>query len=131
MKYPVTILLILLVASQTFSKWCLILEYQVNGDFISKNICVNRSTPLSCCKGKCYLNKKMTEDESQQQTPGKGAQKDETVLQVLHAGNPLPQPLMTVTGITHSTRHLSSEAQEYILSFFPPPRSNFFTGFTA
>jgi len=114
--------LILLIGAQTFSKWCLILEYQVNRDFISKNICVNRSTPLSCCKGKCYLNKKMADDESSQQVPGKGSQKDEPTLQVHQPENLLLRPLMTITLITHSTRHLTGQSQEHILSFFPPPR---------
>jgi len=112
----------MLIGAQTFSKWCLILEYQVNRDFISKTLCVNRSTPLSCCKGKCYLNKKMANDESSQQVPGKGAPKDEPTLQVHHHENLLLQPLFTVSLITHSTRHLPGQAQEYLLSFFPPPR---------
>lgn len=123
MKVPVTIALILLIGTQTFSKWCLILEYQINRDFISKTLCVNRSTPMSCCKGKCYLNKKMADDESQQQAPGKGTQRDEPVLQVHHHENLLLKPLFTVSLVTHSTRHLSGQTQEYILSFFPPPRS--------
>jgi hypothetical protein len=131
MKYPVTIALILLIASQTFSKWCLILEYQVNRDFIAKNLCVNRSTPLSCCKGKCYLHKKMANDESSQQAPGKGAQRDEPVLQVHHQENLLLQPLFTIPSITHSTRHLTGSSQEYILSFFTPPKPVSLPVFTA
>jgi hypothetical protein len=122
-KVPVTIALILLIGLQTFSKWCLILEYQVNRDFISKNLCVNRSNPLSCCKGGCYLKKKIAADESSQQTPGKGSQKGEPVLQAHPREYPLPQPLITATLIIHSTRHLAGQSQEVILSFFPPPRT--------
>jgi hypothetical protein len=124
LKYPATILLILLVTFQTFSKWFLILEYQVNRDFIAKNLCINRVSRegVSCCAGKCYLNKKLANDESAQQIPGKGGQRDETVLQVTHLANPLPQPLITSTLIVHSTRYCGHPSQEYILSFFPPPR---------
>ncbi|HLZ87173.1 MAG TPA: hypothetical protein VKQ52_08035, partial [Puia sp.] len=62
-KYPVTILLILLVATQTFSKWCLIAGFQVNRDYIASNLCVNRLNAISCCKGKCFLNKSLADDE--------------------------------------------------------------------
>ena len=125
LKYPVTIILILLIGLQTFSKWCLILEYQVNRDFIARNLCINRVNRerVSCCQGKCYLNKKMASDESSQQAPGKGGQKEETLLQVLHRDNPLPQPLITFALIRHSTRHLIGQPQEYLFAFFPPPRS--------
>jgi hypothetical protein len=122
-KYPVTILLLLLIALQTFSKWCLIAEFQVNRDFIAKNLCVNRFSPCACCKGKCYLNKKMAADESQQQAPGKGSQRDETLLQVHKPGNLLPEPVLFLSMIDHSTRHLDGCSQGWSLCFFPPPRT--------
>ena len=126
LKVPVTIFLILLVTLQTFSKWCLILEYQVNRDFIARNLCINRVNRerVSCCQGKCYLDKKMARDESSQQAPGKGGQKEETPLQLLHRDNPLPQPLITFIFTRHSTRHLCGQSQEYLFAFFPPPKSS-------
>ncbi|HEY4290374.1 MAG TPA: hypothetical protein VGN00_24910 [Puia sp.] len=122
-KYPVTILLLLLIALQTFSKWCLIAEFRINRDFIAKNLCVNRLTPYSCCKGKCYLNKKMAADESQQQVPGKGSQRDETLLQVHKPGNLLPEPVFFVTVIHHSTPYRESDSQDWPSRFFTPPRT--------
>jgi hypothetical protein len=124
-KATTTILLILLISLQTFSKWCVILDFQVNRDFIARNLCINRINRegVSCCKGKCYLNKKMAADESAQQAPGKGGQRDEVLLQVHHPDNPLPQPQITVTLIIHSTRHLDIPSQEYLFAFFPPPKA--------
>jgi hypothetical protein len=122
-KYPVTIVLILLIALQTFSKWCLILEYQVNKDFIAKNLCINRAKPLSCCAGKCYLDKKMATDESQQQTPGKSGQRDETPLQLFLQKDIVPQPSLTEISSTHSTRYIAPSTQAYLLSPFQPPQS--------
>ena len=124
-KYPVTILLILLITLQTFSKWCLIAEYRVNRDFISKNLCVNRSNPVSCCKGKCYLNKKIATEESQQQAPGRGAQREEVLLQQHTPDKLLSEPVLFVTGIDHSTRHLDGVAGDWSLSVYFPPRTVF------
>ena len=122
LKYPATILLILLMALQTFSKWCLILEYQVNRDYIAKTLCVNRSRPSCCCHGKCYLNKKMAADESSQQAPGKGGQKEESPLQVLSSINQLPELHTSATIAINPTRYLHSPSQEYIFSVFQPPQ---------
>jgi len=121
-KYPVTILLILLVAAQSFSKWCLIAEFQVNRDFIAQNLCVNRLNPISCCKGICFLNKKLADDESKQQAPGKGGQRDEVLLQVHRPENLLPEPVVTAFALRHFARYMDRAAQEYIPSFFAPPR---------
>lgn len=122
-KYPVTILLILLIGVQTFSKWCLILEYQVNKDFIAKTLCVNREKPMSCCKGKCYLNKKMASDESQQQAPGKSGQRDETSLQLFLQKNIVPQPSLTEISCVHATRYIDPSTQEHLFSPFEPPQA--------
>ncbi|MBS1661094.1 MAG: hypothetical protein JST68_08590 [Bacteroidetes bacterium] len=123
LKYPVTILLIVLIALQTFSKWCLIAEFQVNRDFIAKNLCVNRFNACSCCKGKCYLNKKIAEDESQQQAPIKGGQREETLLQTHVLGKMLPEPVCFVVSVFRSTRYIDSPSQEYLASSFEPPQA--------
>jgi hypothetical protein len=122
LKIPATILLILLIALQTFSKWCLILEYQVNRDFISKNLCVNRYRPSCCCHGKCYLNKKMAKDESQQQAPGKGGQKEESPIQLSASLNNLPELPAPVIITVNPTRYLASSSQEFLFSVFQPPQ---------
>ena len=123
-KYPVTIVLILLMAVQTFSKWCLILEYQVNKDFIAKNLCINRAKPSCCCQGKCYLNKKMAADESDQQAPSKGGQKEESTLQLFEEKNLLPQPIVMEVSIIHSTRYIDPSTQDHTLSQFEPPQQS-------
>lgn len=122
LKYPVTILLLLLTAVQTFPKWCLIAEFRINRDYIAKNLCVNRGRPSCCCKGKCYLKKRLAEDQSQQGTPGKDAWHEEMPLQVQRTGFELPAPEVTIILITHATRYLDDQPQDYIPSFFAPPR---------
>jgi hypothetical protein len=121
-KYPVTILLILLVAAQSFSKWCLITQFQVNRDYIARNLCVNRLNPVSCCKGTCFLNKKLSDDQSKQEAPGNGGQRDEVLLQVHRVENILPEPPVCIVVLQHASRYLAGAAQEYLPSFFAPPR---------
>ena len=42
--------------------------YNINKDYISSVLCINKAKPASTCKGKCYLSKKMDEQEKQEQT---------------------------------------------------------------
>lgn len=108
---------------QTFSKWCVILDYQVNKDFIAKTLCINRAKPMSCCQGKCHLNKSLAQDESQQQAPGKGGQRDESPLQLFSSRNIVPQPQLKEIVRIHSTRYIDPATQQYLQSDFEPPQA--------
>jgi hypothetical protein len=123
LKIPITIVLIALIALQTFSQWCLILDYQVNRDYIAKNLCVNRDNVSCCCKGKCFLNKKMAADQSQQQAPGKGGQKEESPVQLQASINTLPALQAPVLIVRNPARYLASCSQVFIHSVFQPPQA--------
>lgn len=82
----------LLVLTMTFSKSITWLEYQVNRDFISKNLCVNKFKPLVHCKGKCQLIKKMAgeqENDPSTPVPKLKAGIDETALPASNEFNPV------------------------------------------
>lgn len=107
---------------QTFSKWFVLLEFQVNQDYIAKNLCVNRAKPSCCCRGKCYLQKKMAADESQQQAPGKGGQREESPLQLFAEVNQLPEPYPAVVISVNPTRYLDSHTGRFGRGVFQPPQ---------
>jgi hypothetical protein len=65
MKLLFVPLLIMLLLTQTFSKWVLIIEFHVNKDFISKNLCINKILPKLHCNGKCQVMKRLAEEEKQ------------------------------------------------------------------
>lgn len=39
-----------------------VLDYMINYDYIARELCVNRDKPVLACNGKCYLEKKMVEN---------------------------------------------------------------------
>lgn len=75
MKLFVVPILILLVATQAFSKWVLLLEFRWNQDYIAKNLCENRAKPMLKCGGRCQLAKRLAAAEKEstplQSSPGK------------------------------------------------------------
>jgi hypothetical protein len=42
-------------------------SYFLNKSYIAKELCINRDKPKSDCNGKCYLAKKLKEEERQEQ----------------------------------------------------------------
>lgn len=44
---------------QLFSREVVVMSFELNRDFIAKNLCENRSRPQLNCNGKCYLAKKL------------------------------------------------------------------------
>jgi len=63
MKKIIAIVLLLGVLIQSMNKLVVILSYQVNKDYISKNLCENRNHPERKCCGKCYLKKQLNNTE--------------------------------------------------------------------
>ena len=71
MKFIVAPILIILIMTQVFSKWIVIVEFSMSRNYITKNLCENRYRPKMHCDGNCVLMKKMKKEEKQEQNaPG-------------------------------------------------------------
>ena len=44
------------------------IEYYTFKEYIVNNLCINRNNPKSCCEGKCYLEKRIKENNSDNST---------------------------------------------------------------
>ena len=73
------LLLLIVVAGSSFNKAIVLLDYSLNKNFIAAELCENRSTPKSCCQGKCFLKKQLQKEESAKNTSG--SVKEETNIQ--------------------------------------------------
>lgn len=54
---------------QTFSNSFILINYQMNKDYISKNLCENKDKPMLHCNGKCHLRKQLAKEEKKENTP--------------------------------------------------------------
>ena len=71
------IFLAFLLICQSFSSLFIVAGYEINKDFITKNICVNKNKPSLHCNGKCHLKKELSKD-SESETGTKGPQKEKS-----------------------------------------------------
>ena len=98
-------------------------EYAIDKEYISKNLCVKRNIPGNCCQGKCYLHEqlKMTGEPLK---PGTENNKknipDQKVEDHLKANGLFTCPFETVMILfcNYSSRIIDSQ----IMPFFVPPK---------
>jgi hypothetical protein len=55
------------VLFQSTSKLWILGAFYLNRNYISNTLCVNRFEAIPICKGQCYLNKELKENEKQEQ----------------------------------------------------------------
>lgn len=52
---------------QALSSLIILAAFHLNRDYISDNLCINRFDAIPLCKGSCYLEKQLSDNEQQQQ----------------------------------------------------------------
>jgi len=72
--------------------------------------------------GKCFLKKKLATDEDQQQSTGRSAHQEDTEVELFLQEQPRINFLLPTLINQHNLFYLNGKPQEFISSFFQPPR---------
>lgn len=64
-KQLISILFLTGLLFQFLSRYLILVDYSLNKTYIAQNLCENKNKPSMHCNGKCYLNKKLKEEEKQ------------------------------------------------------------------
>ncbi len=80
MKTTLTISLAFLFLLQTFTRTFIIVNYQVNKNYISNVLCENKEKTAMHCEGKCHLKKELEKEEKKESTPSGSKEKIEIIL---------------------------------------------------
>jgi hypothetical protein len=121
MKFILVPILIALLFTQTFSKWVIMIEYNLNRDFIASNLCVNKARPKLHCNGKCQMMKKLAEEEKQNSSNHNSAK---ISIQDLFFSNDITQPELPSLKSTPLSFNEEPPIPNYsspIASIFHPP----------
>ena len=102
------------------------IEYAVNKDYISKNLCINRHKALNCCEGKCYLEKQIRKsiepNNSKDNNTNKKIQNEEVKEFVsTHVAN----PELFKTYLTLLINPETPVTVSYVSAIFIPPKIKF------
>jgi hypothetical protein len=69
-------LLIIALVSTNFSSLFVYAGFELNRDFIAKNLCINRDKPWLHCNGKCYFMRKIKQAQEKEKSQERQSQKN-------------------------------------------------------
>jgi len=121
MKGVATIVLLLLLSVQTFSKWMWVLDYNLNRNYIAATLCVNKAKPMLHCNGQCQLAKKLAADDTNSNTSGNTVQKVELSTAFFKPETALNlAPLTAAVALPKAVYTLQPCTSEITAVFHPP-----------
>jgi hypothetical protein len=68
-KQILCVALVAVILLQTIGKTIVLANYEINKEYISKVLCVNKSKPKMHCNGKCHLKKELSKAEKREKLP--------------------------------------------------------------
>lgn len=108
------------VLLQNFSKIYTLLEFQVNREYIAKNLCVKKNEANNCCKGKCHLQKQLEEDDKK--LPSSDNSTKEKAETELVTQNYIALDLQAYSAVsTINTMYIHMVPETRLVSVFHPP----------
>jgi hypothetical protein len=82
MRTVLSIFLLVIFLLQSLIKVSILMDYQINQEFIATILCINKDQPKNTCKGQCYLSQQLekAEDNENKELPSSSRQQLETHL---------------------------------------------------
>jgi hypothetical protein len=122
MKNLFIILLSLGILFQSLNKGLIFVNFQVNKEYIAKNLCVKKAIQNNTCKGKCHLKKQLQEAEKKDQSPSQSSKQIEEFQIFCQQTLPFQfnHELLINREYTLFTEGVTSS---YSFSIFQPPRA--------
>jgi hypothetical protein len=121
LKKVVSILLIFAFLLQSTSQLWIMAAFKINQDYIAANLCINRFDEIPVCKGSCYLEKQLNQDQKQQQKfPDLKTKEINLFCQDNTTGLPT-QVVILNNNISYPKFNTSFITSAYLRSVFRPP----------
>jgi len=120
LKRLVPILFLAVVLFQSTSKLWILGAFYLNRDYIANTVCVNRFEAIPICKGQCYLDKELKENEKQEQNFPDLKQKE---VPLFYEENDAPGFISFTdqTNAIHAIYKAAIHVNAYHTSVFHPP----------
>ncbi|GAB3647275.1 hypothetical protein GCM10028791_08930 [Echinicola sediminis] len=83
MQKAFSIALIWVLLLPTLNRLSIVIDFEINQDFIAEVLCIKKEEPMTVCNGKCFLTNelKAQDEKEQQQAPNSLKQKLEVFCQ--------------------------------------------------
>ena len=121
MKFVSVSILLICLLSATFSKWILIGAFELNRQYISKELCINKTNPSAHCSGHCYLNKQLNNEEKPA-SPFNTTSSEKFEIQLFCIELPGDELISSALKKYSPTQPQFFTAQQFKQGLFQPPR---------
>lgn len=118
-----TIVFLIGMLGQTFSKSLIVLNFRMNQKIIAATLCENRTKPKTCCQGKCYLGKQLNKDENSQNAPLNGGSNFKFEVVLYSEKKAETHHILINDKPVHVSRYTDPISQKVIDAVFHPPQA--------
>lgn len=108
------------ILMQNFGKVFILVSFELNRNYIAENLCVKKDDPHNCCKGKCYLDKQIEQEEKKEKSPISTDTKDKEEIQFCQ--NILQLRFLRAALFEIKTPYVSFISEGIDQSIFRPPK---------
>jgi hypothetical protein len=108
---------------QCTSQLWIMLSFKINRDYIAANLCINRFAAIPVCKGSCFLEKQLNEDQKQQQKFPDLKQKEINLFCQDNQAETVSQTLLLSSNISYPSHNAAIGSSAYLRAVFRPPSS--------
>lgn len=122
MQKLVSILLLFALMLQCCSELGVLAGYEIHKNYIARVLCVNRDKPAMHCDGKCYLKKKLQQDQQRKSSENGTTGNRIDVILFCSDGQLFLTPDLCTVPFVYSWINSQPYCSPYF-SFFHPPRA--------
>ncbi len=115
-----SILFIAIFLLQTHSQLWVLTSFYINRNYIAQELCINRFEKVAVCKGSCFLEKKLREDNQKQEKIPDLKTKDVTLF-CNNINNWILIPDISLSTIRHPLFNKELHPQFFYSAVFHPP----------
>jgi hypothetical protein len=124
-KRLTSILLLIALLASSFQRYMVYAGFELNHDYIAKNLCINRNRPWMHCNGHCYFMRKLK--EAQDNEKKQAAQDNLNRLEVSFFQQPVSFTFLSFNIeepiIVHFDTYNCLYTNQYITTLFQPPKA--------
>lgn len=116
--------MIVVMTLPALTKVGIMINFEINRDFIAEVLCINKEQPITMCEGQCYLADQLqkSEEQNDKRAPGPGSEKLEVVYYYLTGSLKINKRSFASSNKTELGDVNNSYSSTFIADIFRPPQ---------
>lgn len=120
MKRGLVYFLLIIFAFQSTKGLWIVTSFHINRNYIAENLCINRFDKIPVCKGQCFLNQQLDQDQKENKNNLTSAEK-EVVFIAPKSTEIISQKNIQLIEEKKYSFHLITDYTSFLFNFENPP----------